>query len=109
MKQEHFQGFKSHKKPKQIPVPISRRELKKIRQGIHFFLSLIVCIYIIHITKVKIVKKPSQFTHQHIYNAQTKGIHARSMVKPVLQGEGCTSCAIQRDTFGVFVRFVNQG
>ena len=46
MKQEHFQEFKSHKKPKQVPLLISRRELNGIRQGIHGILFISNSLYL---------------------------------------------------------------
>ena len=36
----------------------------------------------LRIPKVKIVKNPLLFQHQGIHNAQTKGIHHKSMLKP---------------------------
>ena len=39
---------------------------------------------------MKIVKNSSLVLHVHIYNAQTKGIQQKSMMKPALNVEGYT-------------------
>ena len=52
----------------------------------------VVLLKLMHIPKGKIIKKPVAVSaSMQIHNAQTKGIQQKSVVKPVLKAEGCTS------------------